>query len=263
MKKTEEKKLIATIQKNLLDWSSEPVVTTELLAAYLKCPADNLKVNFNNNADRFVAEKDYFRLEGEALKDFRKNCGEISFTHKYDEARCSNDSTADFRNISGLISVSNMTRVLYLWTRWGVFRHVKILNNDRAWEIYEKLVEFYFDHEKFQWNKARVQSKITRRKFTDVLKEFIAYAQKQGTSRPPVAFYAKYSKLINGVVGLKNKKDRDNASPLQLSTVRLVEDKISEIMLQGVKINLPYKDIEVVIDAWTNNFKNPFTLLCS
>ena len=171
----------------------------------------------------------------------------------------SGNKNGDFRGRPAQVAILNEQQATFLVT---LLRNNDIILNFKSELVdqFYKMRQILAERQTPEWQKARVQSKITRKKFTDVLKEFIAYAQKQGTSRPPVAFYAKYSKLINGVVGLKNKKDRDNASPLQLSTVRLVEDKISEIMLQGVKINLPYKDVEVVIDAWTNNFKNPFTL---
>ena len=34
---------------------------------------------------------------------------------------------------------------LYLWTKKGAFHHAKSLNTDIAWEVYERLVDFYFE----------------------------------------------------------------------------------------------------------------------
>lgn len=34
--------------------------------------------------------------------------------------------------------------ILYLWTEKGALLHAKSLNTDRAWEVYDYLVDFYF-----------------------------------------------------------------------------------------------------------------------
>lgn len=35
-------------------------------------------------------------------------------------------------------------RILYLWTEKGALLHAKSLNADKAWEVYDYLVDFYF-----------------------------------------------------------------------------------------------------------------------
>ena len=37
---------------------------------------------------------------------------------------------------------------LYLWTEKGAFLHAKSLGTDKAWEVYENLVDFYFNKKK-------------------------------------------------------------------------------------------------------------------
>ena len=209
-------------------YSNEPVVTTKILADYFECSVENIKKNFQNNSERFNEGKDFFKLSGDALKQFKDRGNEIP-------------------------SVGKNANLLYLWTRWGAFRHAKILNNDKAWEIYEKLVEFYFDNEKFHWNKAREDGKITRKNFTDVMKKFYEYAKAQGTSRPEVAFYMKYSRLANKLAGRPNKGGRDDATIQQIVLCSLIEDRMSEIFCGGMEKNLPYKEIESHVESWTEN----------
>ena len=36
------------------------------------------------------------------------------------------------------------TSILYIWTERGAFLHAKSLNTDKAWEVYDSLVEHYF-----------------------------------------------------------------------------------------------------------------------
>ena len=45
--------------------------------------------------------------------------------------------------------VSSKTSVLYLWTDKGMLRHAKILDNDKAWEVYEMLEDTYFNEGEF------------------------------------------------------------------------------------------------------------------
>ena len=103
---------------NRIEWNGEPVLTTEQLAFKFECKAVNLRDNFRNNAERFVEGKHYFKLAGDALREFKREV--------------ENFNVAANRN------------VLYLWTKRGVARHAKMLNNDTAWEIYELLEDTYF-----------------------------------------------------------------------------------------------------------------------
>lgn len=103
-----------------VDYSDQPVLTTEQLAEFYECNNTQIKQNFNNNKDRFVEGKHYFKLEGAALKDFK------SLVENLDQP------------------ISKFAPVLYLWTKQGAARHAKMLNTDKAWEVYEALEENYF-----------------------------------------------------------------------------------------------------------------------
>lgn len=104
---------------NRIAWNGEPVLTTAQLADRFDCNPNNLKTNFNHNRDRFIEGKHFYRLEGKALTTF-KDC------------------------VKDINAVNDHTRVLTLWTKRGVARHAKMLNNDTAWEIYELLEDTYF-----------------------------------------------------------------------------------------------------------------------
>lgn len=100
-------------------WKGQRVITTAQLADVYETSVDNVRVNFNNNKDRFQAGKHYFLLEGEALREFK---------------HCVND----------IYAVKPSTRQLYLWTHRGASRHCKILDTEMAWEQFDKLEEAYF-----------------------------------------------------------------------------------------------------------------------
>lgn len=110
------------MSKDLLkiEWSNQPVLTTEGLAEKFGCSVENLRKNFNRNQDRFIEGKHYFKLEGGLLKAFKDEFAESPV-------------------------VGNKVNVLYLWTKRGVARHAKILSTDAAWEVYEVLEDTYFN----------------------------------------------------------------------------------------------------------------------
>lgn len=97
------------------------VLTTQQIAEAYGSTADTITKNFNRNKDRYVEGKHFICLEGDELKEFKTN-GQIVLPLKVNK--------------------------LYLWTEKGAFLHAKSLGTDKAWEVYENLVDFYFNKKK-------------------------------------------------------------------------------------------------------------------
>ena len=112
------------------EWRNERVVTTAQLAEFYECTPENVRDNFRKNRDRFVSGKHFFKLEGDLLHVFKD---------KMNESLKVNDYTETFR------LVNDRTPSLYLWTKRGAARHAKMLNTDKAWEVFEALEDNYFD----------------------------------------------------------------------------------------------------------------------
>ncbi len=104
----------------IIEHAGERVLTTEQLAEAYECKAVNIRKNFITNADRFVEGKHYFRLAGEELKQFKDNVTFSNFVGK---------------NANSLL----------LWTHRGASRHCKMLGTDKAWEMFDRLEETYFN----------------------------------------------------------------------------------------------------------------------
>ena len=102
--------------------NDEVVLTTRQLAEFYETDVKIISQNFLRNKVRFTEGKHYFKLEGEALKNF--NC--------------------ILQNEEHNSSISPMTRTLYLWTRKGVMRHCKMLSTDKAWSVFEKMEDTFF-----------------------------------------------------------------------------------------------------------------------
>lgn len=97
------------------------VLTTQQIAEAYGADSKVISNNFNNNKDRYTEGKHFICLTGEELKKFKTN-------HKIYE--------------------SSKINKLYLWTEKGAFLHAKSLGTDEAWEVYERLVDFYFNKKK-------------------------------------------------------------------------------------------------------------------
>lgn len=94
------------------------VLTTKQIAEAYGTTKDKIIYNFNYNKDRYILGKHYIEVVGEELRRLKRTCeNQISF--KY-------------------------AKSLYLWTEKGALLHAKSLNTDKAWEVYDYLVDFYF-----------------------------------------------------------------------------------------------------------------------
>lgn len=104
-----------------VEFKNQRIMTTEVLAEEFGTDKKNIQMNFTNNQSRFIEGKHYYKLEGQALKDFK-------------------DSLPN--NIGEPLKYAPQ---LILWTDRGAARHAKILDTDEAWEVYEELEENYFN----------------------------------------------------------------------------------------------------------------------
>lgn len=95
------------------------VLTSKQLADAYEASAQKIKQNFANNRKRFIEGKHYISFTGDELRAFKNQVENIDLV----DARTSH---------------------LYLWTEKGALLHAKSLNTDKAWEVYDYLVDFYF-----------------------------------------------------------------------------------------------------------------------
>ena len=95
------------------------VLTTAQLAECYGTDTRTIKQNFNNNKARYEEGKHFIRLESEDLRAFKDKVENFDLVQK------------------------NANK-LYLWTERGALLHAKSLNTDKAWEVYDQLVETYF-----------------------------------------------------------------------------------------------------------------------
>ncbi|MGL9971439.1 ORF6N domain-containing protein [Enterococcus sp. DIV1420a] len=108
-------------QPQIIELNNQRLLTTEQLAEFYGASETQIKQNFNNNKDKFVEGKHYYRLEGQELKAFK------SQVENFD------------------LPINKFASQLILYTKQGASRHSKMLNTDRAWDMYDELEENYFN----------------------------------------------------------------------------------------------------------------------
>ena len=96
------------------------VLTTQQIAEAYGTEAQVITNNFNRNKSRYLNGKHYICLTGEEKAEYiKKNQNEFSSFAR--------------------------AKAIYLWTENGAFLHAKSLNTDTAWEVYDRLVDSYFN----------------------------------------------------------------------------------------------------------------------
>ena len=100
----------------MIEQNGQRVLTTKTLAEMYGTSTQRISHNFSQNKKRYVEGRHFYYLTGESLKKFA---------------------------VSNLDTANNGGK-LYLWTERGALLHAKSLNTDKAWEVYDFLVEHYF-----------------------------------------------------------------------------------------------------------------------
>lgn len=96
------------------DFKGQRVMTTKQVADCYEADTKQLSYNFNNQKSHYVENTHYFVIKyGEqGYREFQDN--------------------------------PNATQSIYLWTEKGCLLHAKSLGSDKAWQVYEMLVDTYF-----------------------------------------------------------------------------------------------------------------------
>ena len=103
-----------------LSYQGVPVLTTEMLAQAYEVEPYQIRQNFRNNRERFIEGKHFFIITSGELKEFR-----LQVENFYSQ-------------------ISPKVRALTLWTERGAARNAKMLDSDRAWDVFELLEETFF-----------------------------------------------------------------------------------------------------------------------
>ena len=111
----------------VIEKNNERVLLTSQIAESYGTTAKVITDNFRNNKGKYIEGKHFYYLEGNELREFKSK-------------------TENF-------GVAKNVNKLYLWTEKGALLHAKSLGTDKAWEVYDYLVDSYFE----KYNKNNTQ----------------------------------------------------------------------------------------------------------
>lgn len=165
------------------------VLTTRQIAY---CYGTEVKVihnNFNRNRDRYILEKHYISIEGDELKKLK--------TYPQFEGELNRASKA------------------YFWTEKGALLHAKSLNTDKAWEVYDYLVDFYFRAKEKPIKQKKLELKVPEDKRIsetripdmknpiNIFRTLLQLAHDKGIEVNSYDFEKVYSALYNRKIGIR------------------------------------------------------------
>lgn len=145
----------------MIEQNGQRVLTTAQLAEAYGTTAKEIAYNFNGNKKHYTDGKHFYCLTGETLRKFKHDSGN-----------------------SGIAIPKNVNRY-YLWTERGALLHAKSLNTDKAWEVYDFLVEHYF--------RAVTMDDLMDMTADQMLKDAKAYSK--NSNRKQVSELRKYHEL--------------------------------------------------------------------
>lgn len=108
----------AAMVPRIVEYKGKRVLTTAQLAECYGTSKRIISNNFTRNRGKYTDGVHYLCLEGGEKREFLNR-------HKIDDG-------------------SQNAKRLYIWSERGVLLHAKSLNTDQAWEVYERLVDYYF-----------------------------------------------------------------------------------------------------------------------
>ena len=120
------------------------VLTSAQIADCYGTTVDCIKQNFYANKTRFVEGKHYIALVGSELRDFKNKVRIPYSVENKTENEVRNSHSAEVKAKHQFDTQFKYAKSLYLWTEKGALLHAKSLNTDKAWEVYDYLVDFYY-----------------------------------------------------------------------------------------------------------------------
>lgn len=127
------------------------VLTTRQLAEAYETERKVINNNYLRNKDKFILGKHYIAVEGDEMRHLR--------------------TSPQFEGELKKVSKA------YFWTEKGALLHAKSLNTDKAWQVYDYLVDFYFrvktnepDIQEKKDSEKRMSKKINISSETGILK---------------------------------------------------------------------------------------------
>lgn len=137
-----------------------------------------------------------------------------------------------------------------LYTRRGVYEICRFSKQPKANAFYDWVydlleglasgqIKIELEKTTKQWQESRDLSKVKARFLNNTIKEFIEYAEAQG-SKHAQKYYTIFNKLINSITATF---DRDNTDIEHLNNILFIINMAEKCIHEGIAKHKPYKEI--------------------
>ena len=163
---------------------------------------------------------------------------------------------------------NNKTQPCYLLTKDGFAFLVMGFTGKKASEWKEKYIKAFNQMEKRllkqkddeEWKQARLNSKGVRKSFTDTIKEFVSYAESQGSTQANF-YYSNLTKMeykaLNLIDKFSNDKDFRNQLDLMEISFLITAETICKLAIEeGMRRELTYKEVYQLAKAHVMQYSN-------
>lgn len=140
------------------------VLTSAQIADCYDTTVDCIRQNFHANRSRFVEGKHYIALTGAELRTFKNEMRISHIDKKQEENEVRIPHSAESKAKYQFNTQFKYAKSLYLWTEKGALLHAKSLNTDKAWQVYDYLVDFYFRAKETLIENNNIQAKHISKK---------------------------------------------------------------------------------------------------
>lgn len=134
--------------------------------------------------------------------------------------------------------------------------------NDAFYEMEKALIQLSSNQQSELWLAQREQSKLIRREETDVIKQFVEYATKQGSTKAQF-YYKHFTTAVYKCLGLiqyKRPKLRETLDMLQTSQLVMAEMVARKSLLKYMKDGEHYKTIFTLVKQDLESFADSFLI---
>ncbi len=209
----------------------------------------------------YILAKAFGIPHNDLLKKVRVLGGEII------PARFNQMYRSEFREVRGReYETYSMNRDGYMFLVMNISTkkaHTKKLEFIDAFNAMEKaLLKLEFNSGDDGWKKQRLQSTAARLETTDVIKEFVEYATKQG-SKSAKFYYKHYTNATYKALGLiqhKRPKLKDTLDMMELSQLMVAENVAKQSIRKHMASGEDYKSVFVLVKQDLITFGNSLML---
>lgn len=135
-----------------MSYKDKRVLTTDQLATILSTDSYRIRDNHRKNKERFEEGKHYYTLKGEELRAFK-----TALSNYLTESKVALNRVEKRHSVVELLEspddatmyvptpvIGKRANTVTLWTRRGMLRHIKSVNTDAAWDVFERMEDVYF-----------------------------------------------------------------------------------------------------------------------